>query len=230
MREVKQIGTIAYMGGIMSLPEPFTWSWGNMLAFTQEALCQPDERIHIGRTKLSLHAYARNELISTMRGDWILMLDTDVCFPPDLAARLVAKMAKYDADVVTGIYCYKKPPHFPVLYIHNADTDRHEIVSNWDHARDVFPVDSAGAGCLLIRRRVFERITRELNENPFDMLPGKGEDHSFFIRCRKLGIKVLCAWQVEMQHLEYFGVTPSEHYHPEETAPDHEFEMQYAPA
>lgn len=228
MIEQKQIGTIAYMGGVMAVPEPFAWAWGNMLVFSHEALCGENEHIHIERTKLSLHDFARNALLTGMRGEWILMLDTDVSFPPDFAARLVATMHKYRVDVLTGIYCYKSPPHYPVLYIHNKDTDRHEIVSDWDRSLEVFPVDSAGGGCLLIRRTVLERITSELKENPFDRIPGKGEDHSFFIRCRKLGMKTYCAWQIEMQHLEYLGITPSVNYQPGE--PDHEFEMEFAPA
>lgn len=224
----KQIGTIAYMGGVMAVPEPFAWAWGQMLVFTEEALCQAAEHIHVNRTKLSLHNHARNDLVIGMRGDWILMLDTDISFAPDLAARMVATMHKYGVDVLTGMYSYKRPPHYPVLYIHNAETDRHEIVSDWDRSLEIFPVDSAGGGCLLVRRSVFERITEECKENPFDLIPGKGEDHSFFIRCRKLGIKAYCAWKIEVQHLEYDGVAPSTHYQPGE--PDHKFEMEFAPA
>jgi len=221
----KLIGTIGYMGGVMSLPEPFAWSWGNMLSYTKEALCQPNEHVLAEKTKLSLHDWARNELVSRMQGDWLLMFDTDVAFEPDMAARLVMTMTRYDVDVLTGIYCYKSPPHFPVLYVWNPETEKHETIAKWPRNQDLIPVSSAGGGCLLVRRRVFERITSELNENPFDRYPGKGEDHSFFMRLRKLGIKPACAWKIEMQHLEYVGLTPSQNYiEPEEGS--HEFEME----
>lgn len=50
----RAIGTIGYMGGIMAVPEEFTWSWGNLLLFAQEALCaNPGEHIHPVRTKFS---------------------------------------------------------------------------------------------------------------------------------------------------------------------------------
>lgn len=216
------LGTIGYMGGIMNVPEPFCFAWGNMLVYSQEALCQPGEHIHPDHTKLSLHDYARNDLLSRMRGDWMLMLDTDVAFEPDFAARLVGTMYRHNVDVLTGCYVYKKPPHYPVLYLYNPETGRQdEIVARWDRNREIFPIDSAGGGCLLVKRQVFERITGELNENPFDRIDNKGEDHSFFYRLRKLNIKAYCAWKVQMQHLEYVGFTLDDYVPDPEVA--HEF-------
>lgn len=225
VEEQKIIGTIAYLGGVMAMVEPFTWSWGNMLVYTHEALCQPGEHIHIDRAKQSLHDYARNEILGRARGEWILMLDTDVAFDPDFAARLVATMYRFNLDVVTGIYSYKRPPHYPVLYIFNHDTERHEIVNNWDRTSDIFQVDSAGGGCLLVRRRVFERITGDLGESPFNRIKQKGEDHSFFIRCRTLGIPCYCAWKVEMAHLEFQGILPSEDFQPDSES-SHEYVVE----
>lgn len=221
----RQIGTIAYMGGIMSVPEPFCWSWGNMIAYSQEALCGENEHIHTDRTKLSLHDYARNELISRMRGDWILMLDTDLSFQPDIASRMVRLFELNQLDVLCGIYSYKRAPHFPVVYQHNPETDKHEILADWDRSVNLLQVDSAGAGVLLIRRSVLERITEELKENPFERYPGKGEDHSFFTRLRKLGIAAFCAPHVEADHLEYFGVRTSRDYVPPEKF-DHQYSRQ----
>lgn len=142
------------------------------------------------------------------------MFDTDLSFEPDVACRLVRLLETKQIDVVCGIYSYKKPPHFPVVYMHNPATDKHEIMADWDRKLDLLPIDSAGAGVLLIRRSVCERITNELHESPFDMYPGKGEDHSFFIRLRKLGIQPYCAPHVEADHLEYYGVRTSVDYVP----------------
>lgn len=225
MKHERIIGTIAYMGGVMATPEPFTWAWGNMLVYSQAALCQPGERIEPDKSKYSLHDFARNDVLSRMYGDWILMLDTDMAFDPDFAARLVMTMQRYDVDVLTGIYSYKREPHYPVLYLYNPETERHEVIARWDRSSEIFQVHSAGAGCLLVRRRVFERITAQLGENPFDRLGSKGEDHSFFTRLRRLGVKAYCAWKVEAQHLEYVGITPSVHYRGEGKV-DNEFTIE----
>lgn len=199
----RAIGTIGYMGGIMALPEPFVWSWTQLVEFNHSGMCQPGEYVHYDRSRFSLHWSARNELVERMRGDWLLMLDTDVVFEPDLAARLVGTMYKYDLDVVAGIYPFKKAPSCPVLFLYNPETDRHDAIIDWDRSCELFEFSGGGAGCLLIRRRVFDRIAAELKERPFDIIHPLGEDNSFFARIRKLGIKAMCAWRVECGHLDY---------------------------
>lgn len=222
-RRARIIGSIGYMGGVMSTPEPFTFSWGNMLVYSQEALCNPGEHIHPVRAKSSLHDFARTELVAAMKGDWLLMLDTDVAFEPDFAARLVGTMNRYRLDIVTGIYSYKTPPHAPVVYMFNHESQRHEQIVEWDRSTEIFNVDSAGGGCLLVRRSVFERITHAFRENAFARMGTKGEDHSFFTRARELGIQAWCAWKVEMQHLDYRGILPSVDFTMDVDAP-HQYE------
>jgi hypothetical protein len=212
----RQLGTIAYMGGVMAIPEPFCNAWGKLCAYTQEAICGENDHIHFDRTKLSLHPAARQDLLMRMRGDWILMLDTDLSFEPDLAARLIRLFELNRLDVLCGMYPYKKHPHFPVAYIHNQGTDRHEIMADWPRDADLVPISSSGAGILMIRRGVCERIVAELHENPFD-LAGRGEDHSFFTRLRRLGIQAWCAPKVEADHLEFLGLRTSHDYQPPET-------------
>lgn len=204
----KNIGTIGYMGGIMSLPEPFVWSWSQMMQFNQESLCQDDQQIHYTRAQFSLHSAARNQMVQEMKGDWLLQLDTDMVFDPDFAARLVYTMERYKLDIVTGLYVYKSNPSIPTLYMFNEETKHHDPIGNgWDDSTEIFPVDSAGGGCLLVRRKVFERIMSETHQYPFEMIPPMGEDHSFFMRARKCGFQPYCAWKVQAAHLGYKQVT-----------------------
>lgn len=221
----KLVGTIGYMGGVMSVPEAFTWSWGQLTRHTEAVICGPNEHVHLTRSTVSLHDWARNQIVADLRGDWLFMLDTDVAFEPDLCARLLATADRYGLDVVTGIYSYKVPPHYPVLYLYNHETGRNEIVAEWDRKYDVFRVDSAGAGCLLIRRKVFQQIANDLHVNPFDRIGRKGEDHSFFERLRELDIPAWCAWKIEVQHLALTGIQTSVHFKPVRE-PDHYFEAQ----
>lgn len=231
MRHVRPIGTIGYMGGIMSVPEPFTFSLMQLSLFSQSALCQDGEYIHGDHATLSLHDSARNELAGRMKGDWLFMLDTDMEFEPDTLARLVTMMYRHDLDVVVGIYSYKAPPHLPILYCYNETTKFHEVVGNWDRSLEMFQVSSSGGGCMLVRRRVFERIVAQLGENPFARIGNMGEDHSFHARLRKLNIPAFCAWKVETGHLVYHSIRPSRDYAP---PPQGEylnvFDMQGIPA
>lgn len=222
----KPIGTIAYLGGIMSLPEPFVYAWSQLIICVQETLCQPGEYVHIDRATYSLHDVARNQLAQRMQGDWLLQLDTDMTFDPDIATRLLLQMRKHDLDIVTGMYAYKSDPHYPVLYCWNKETDKYEIIGGWDKSVDLFEVGSAGGGCLLVRRRVFDRIRTELREEPFTRIMPFGEDHSFFRRVNALGMRGYCAWHVQAGHLKYESIGPQAHY---DAVPINTYEMQGIP-
>lgn len=195
----KHIGTIAYLGGVPAVLEKFCWAWGEMIAYNGEYLCEAGETIYYDRAMVSYHSFARNNLVDRMQGDWILMLDTDHQFEPDLAARMVYAMNLHQVDVLTAIYCYKLAPHNPVVF--TRDRNRIEYLGDWDKNCQLFQIGAAGAGSLLVRRRVFDRIRDELAENPFEIRKCFSEDNSFFDRCWDLGIKCYCCPAIESPHL-----------------------------
>lgn len=206
----KCIGTCAYMGGTPALLEEFVWSWSQMVQFNAEGLCGSGEFVHYDRAKVSFHSYARNTLTERMQGDWLFMLDTDHQFEPDICARMLDRLNVYNADVVVGMYQQRTYPHLPVLYLKQKEGDLYEQIGAWRPAEgnmDAFYVDSSGAGCMMIRRSVFDRIKKEFKEGPFDIIPPLGEDHSFARRLTKLGIKMLCDPHIECNHLLVRPVT-----------------------
>lgn len=206
----KPIGTVAYLGGVPAVLEEFCWSWGNLIQFTNESLCEPGKYVHWDRAKVSFHAYARNTLADRMAGDWLLMLDTDHSFEPDIAVRMLDRLERYDIDVLVGCYTFKMPPYIPTLFRTVPAEKEGGIpsfvpIGKWESDADadaaLQPVDSAGAGCLMVRRKVFDRIREELKEEPFDIIPPLGEDHSFFVRLKKLGISAWFDPRIEFPHL-----------------------------
>jgi len=198
----KPIGTIGYMGGLMSVPEAFMWSYGQMIQYNSDYLVEPNECIYYTRSSISFHSAARNSLVDSMKGDWLLMLDTDHVFDPDIAARLLNVMNINNIDVITALYQYRTHPHSPVIY---QWTDKGlEAIGDWDRLDGPYliPIGSSGAGCLMIKRTVFEKIKKELKEGPFDIVHPYGEDHSFFKRLKTLGIKAYCAPHIESHHIQ----------------------------
>lgn len=198
----KTVGTIAYMGGVMNVPEKFCWSWSQMVQYNREYLIEPGEDVLYIRSQISYHSAARNNLVDRARGDWLLMLDTDHSFEPDLAVRMVNLLDKHELDVLTGFYQYRGKPYSPVIFMLNEKKDSFNGIGDWDPKLEILQVDSAGAGCLLVRRRIFDRIKKELKCNPFDVRHPFSEDHSFFFRLHELGIKAHCALHVKANHLE----------------------------
>lgn len=180
--------------------EPFTFSYGNLIAYNERHI----GKIHYTRSSISFHATARNELVQSMRGEWLLQLDTDIYFEPDLLHRMLRDMENYNMDVLTGLYVSKKSPHRPVLFMNVPNGEGYVHVVHWEE-NEPFMVDAAGAGCLLVKRKVFDRIIGELGQDPFDVAHPYSEDTSFFRRCKTLGIGVWCDPRIQVYHL---GITP----------------------
>ena len=198
-----------------------------MVQWNENYLAAPNEKIHYTQATVSLHCYARNNLVDQMQGDWLLMLDTDQTFEPDLVGRMLRDMNTYNLDVLAGVYHHKQSPHPPVMYKFKKDTKNFELISDWvvpkNHKGSIFiPIASAGAGALMVRRHVYERIRKELKEGPFDILHGRGEDHSFFMRLDKLGIKAYANPEIQTYHLKYQALS-SEDFNRSEL-PSGEFE------
>src|SRR5438132_11192700 len=196
----KVIGTVGVMGGIPFLHTEFAWSLLQMAEYNHDYLLQPGEHVHYEKATVSFHPLARNDLVAKMLGDWLLQLDTDHLFEPDLLVRLLVHMEHFQCDVLTGVYCHRGAPHPPVLYNwYDGNKIRHII--DWDRSVKGFEIGSAGGGVLLVKRKVFERIRDELGDEPFSIVEHMGEDHSFFWRLKLLGMKPYCASRIQSYHL-----------------------------
>ena len=106
------IGTCSFNCGYgpTNLTE-FTQSWGAMLVYSYEFVCRArkGEILHLAYGRTSDVADSRNYLARTMMGEFILMLDVDHCFEPDLLARMLALFNSPSpdgdrVDVLSGFY------------------------------------------------------------------------------------------------------------------------------
>lgn len=193
------------MSGVYAVPTEFARSYAGLVDFNSTYICGQNREIHYSYAPFSDHAPARNHLVENMRGDWLLMLDTDHQFQPDLLARMLDRMIRGGFDVLTGLYRFKNRPHTPVLYSWKDD-DLRPLAKV--PKTPIFQVGGAGAGCLLVKRRVYEKIWNTYNEGPFDRIFPHSEDLSFFYRLRRLGIPAYCDSRIEVPHLRAVGVGP----------------------
>jgi len=202
----KYIGTVARMGGVPALLAPFVDSFIDMVLWNQQYLLDAGEHIHYPKpTGNSVQDLARNAIVESFEGEWLLMLDSDHSFEPDLVARLLNVAQQTGAEVVTGMYQYKMHPHSPVAY--RTIGDGIFPLVEWDRSATAMVVDSSGAGCLWVKRTVFDRIRDELHERPFARDGELSEDHSFFMRLAQLEIQTVCAPKVECHHLQVRALT-----------------------
>lgn len=195
----RAIGTVGAMWNDND-PRQFTSSLAQMLIYSQSQLCRKHEYIHFIWPKASYHELARTELVDNAVGDWLLQLDCDHMFAPDLLERLLLYKKKHKARVISGVYCYKSPPYGPVANLW-SDDGKVLPLGAWDPKLDVLQIGPVGGGVLLSDTSVFDQIKSELKQQPFHIIQGFSEDYSFCKRCKDLKIPVYLALRVESHHL-----------------------------
>ncbi len=138
--------------------------------------------------------------------DFLFSLDSDVVPPRDTILRLM----KHDLPVVSGIYCRRSPPHSVPVMIRNG-----QWITEFP-ANSLIEVDLVGAGCLLIRRDVLEKlppIDDKRGKHWFDwrvdmvgLIPqgeALSEDFSFCLQCRKHGIPIVVDTSIQARHVGF---------------------------
>lgn len=208
----KAIGTVAYLGGLPAVLEQFTWSWGQMIQYNQEMFCNGPQHVHYMRSHFSDHAPARNHLVANFIGDWLVQMDTDHAFDPDIVARLVRTADECNVDVLSACYQMKQAPHVPVIFqwVQTREEPKEyglQPMIKWDRSAKIIQIGSAGGGCLFVRRVVFDAIASKYREGAFDKIHPYSEDNSFFLRCRDLGIPAYAAMNIHSHHLRVVPVT-----------------------
>ena len=100
----------------------------------------------------------RNECIQRMRGDWLLFIDDDMIWSPEMVGRLVLEREEQDLDILGGLCFGRHVPYQPTLYMREkADSGGYHPMETWSEGT-IVEVDATGCAFLLIHKRVFEMI------------------------------------------------------------------------
>lgn len=176
----------------------------------------------------------RNELVArflnTTDCQWLLMLDSDEQLPLAGFDKLIDAAHDTERPIVAGLYFGAWPGELypapvPLIFRRIPDTTRFQPVTDYpDNA--VIPIDSAGTGCLLIHRSVFEKFQADATPHQganwcwFQDMPINGdwfsEDHWFCARAREMGLPIHAHTGAKLLHRKRFWLG-EKHYRPETT-------------
>lgn len=158
-------------------------------------------------------SHARNTLVSRFLdapGDWLLFIDSDMKFDPDLVDALLFNASPDKAPIVGGL-CFgiNDGVLFPTLYQLARNGDELVTVRHQGPVPEatMFQVASTGAAALLIHRSVLEAMRDHGFNATFPWfqeteLYGRpcGEDFTFCLRAGQLGFPVYVNTAVEVGH------------------------------
>lgn len=157
---------------------------------------------------------SRNGIVRSFLDDttaeWLLFLDSDMKFEPDLADRLVEAACDHGAPIV-GALCFgtDQGSLFATLYQmvqEPGDEFPHMVRYNAWPEDEMFEVTATGAACLLIHRTVLESM-REKYPEPYPWFQETvlgtgpmGEDVTFCVRARLQGFPVFVHTGIHVGH------------------------------
>ena len=149
--------------------------------------------------------------------DYVLWLDSDMLFEPDLMEKMMADIEGAEdgvkKDAVTGLCFGRRPPFKPCIYkrleVKQDGNMVTPIAENWlDYPRDqMFQVEACGFACLLMRMDVLKATG--IYGVPFYPVGGMGEDLTYCWRANKLGIRFWCDSRLKIGHLMRIGIDES---------------------
>lgn len=150
----------------------------------------------------------RNELVAQFLehtdSQWLLMLDADEQLGLDVFDKLIATVHDKERPIVAGLYFGAwpgdlYPTAMPLIFRRVADSTRFLPVTDYP-ADEVIEIDSAGTGCLMVHRSVFEAFQSQATPHEgktwcwFRDMPVNGdwfsEDHYFCARAQELGYRL----------------------------------------
>lgn len=161
----------------------------------------------------SLVYNARNNLARQAikaEADWVLWLDSDMVFAPDLLQRMLKVCTENDIDFLTALCFRRKPPYTPCLFDRLEKVDKgasYTALMSVPEGR--FQVGGCGFAGVLLSMDVLLSVAARFNGRMFDPIDGFGEDVAFCWRARQCGYDIWCDSEIEMGHVGQFVVTRS---------------------
>lgn len=135
--------------------------------------------------------------------EWVMFIDDDHVFQPDLLLRLLA----HEKMIVASLYLQRSLPCLPVAYTDRLDDDLTYTplrLSEQPTDASLIEVRAAGTGGMLIRSEVFHAL-----EDPWFRDGAASEDLMFCERARDAGFQVYCDLQAQLGHCTTSIVWPS---------------------
>lgn len=171
----------------------WVWKVQNQRSDVLSVISQPGYKIDTMRNALVKTALAYKQT-------HLLFLDTDMTFPEDMIVRMIEDLEDNpEYEAVTGVYTYKTPPFLPHIYPKFNEDKENFGTAGVFPLNDIFEVDGAGFGCIMLKASVFKRA----KEPYFKFIDGSdtekrcGEDLYF---CKNVRPKMLCDSRLQCLH------------------------------
>jgi hypothetical protein len=161
--------------------------------------------------------FQRNQCVRDMDGEWILFIDSDMVFQPDVVKDIIQTREKYDFDMLGALCHQRMAPYQPTVYRRAANSEHgYTFLEQWQEGAAV-EVDATGMAFCIIHKRVFDRILKANNVEvgfpplserkrmpppPFFRWEGQyGEDFDFCQQAKASGSRIFVDTTIRVGHV-----------------------------
>lgn len=156
--------------------------------------------VYTSRNNLSIQAL-------NMNAEYILWLDSDMVFQPDLLERMFKVMEENKLDFLSGLYYRRAKPYTPIIF---DKLEMREDGCHWHNLETVpselIEIEGCGFGVVLMKTEIIANVFGSQGDL-FTPLMGVGEDLSFCWRARQAGYKLYLDPSISLGHVGNFIVT-----------------------
>lgn len=143
---------------------------------------------------------ARNQIIEAAEGNWLWWMDDDHVFDVNLLPYLLS----LKKDMVAPLYIMRQMPPMPTMRITHIDEngkERHAVPNIWINPPGLYEVDSTGMAGLLVKRKVWEKMSKPYFITGHIHPDENAEDIYFCNRAKELGFKLYVDTRVVIGHI-----------------------------
>lgn len=140
--------------------------------------------------------------------EWLVQLDDDATFPPDLIRRLLS----HEKDVVCALAYQRRPPFLTCAFeVEGADGMMGKPLEGIEHT-GLRRVDVSGFHCSIIRTRVFKKLREAGVKAFYGGFDNKvGEDFAMCLNLKKIGVPVYVDTDLISGHIGEAVVVDEQH-------------------
>lgn len=198
--------------------EPFMSSMLEMAIYEERSTRNIASYISVGGPTITEN---RNRIVNEFlrQGhEWLLFLDTDLKFEPDLIQKLIHQASPDKRPIIAGLYFGKMGSHEEIVPIWLCQDKDNELSTCRDIGEHLTELTAAGTGCLLIHRSVLFTMRLKTDDpwpwfghDVFIKADTKkaarlGEDLTFCLRARKAGFPIF-GLNYPLSHIKTHHVT-----------------------
>jgi len=173
--------------------------------FVHAAKTYPLRLFHVDSVAVDISRNALVEKFLQSDCDYLLFLDSDIVFPPNIVDLLM----KHDKDFVSALYFTRKK----IKPMHRILKNGEYVSPDEVKPNELIEADAIGLGCCLIKRSVIEKVSGQNKNKPLFNMKLKnrtefiGEDLFFCDLVQKAGFKIFVDTGLLVGH---FGVIAPE--------------------